>query len=135
MRKLSNILLTFALFFQPFASLALLFGFQSQTSLFCTFYCRNFVRPKTFFPFFASFYYDLFIGVATIIFVILNLYEDLPNGSWPLIFSSWLYSWLAVEKIMQKQFETNYSSTIRNFVAPIFFGVWIIFSGRWLLWG
>ena len=34
---------------------------------------------------------------------------------------------LQLKKIMQKQFETNYSSTIRNFVAPIFFGVWIIF--------
>ena len=128
MRKLSNILLTFALFFSAMCFVSSTISFsESNIIVLILSIVGILLGLRLFFPFFASFYYDLFIGVATIIFVILNLHEDLPNGSWPLIFSSWLYSWLAVEKIMQKQFETNYLSTIRNFVAPIFFGVWIIF--------
>ena len=121
MRKLSNILLTFALLFSAicFVSSTIWFS-ESNIIVLILSIVGILLGLRLFFPFFASFYYDLFIGIATIIFVILNLHEDLPNGSWPLIFSSWLYSWLAVEKIMQKQSENNYSSTIRNFVAPIF---------------
>ena len=95
MRKLSNILLTFALCFSAicFVSSTIWFS-ESNIIVLVLSIVGILLGLRLFFPFFASFYYDLFIGVATIIFVILNLYEDLPNGSWPLIFSSWLYSCL-----------------------------------------
>ena len=126
--KLSNILLIFALLFSAicFVSSSIWFS-ESNIIVLILSMVGILLGLRLFFPFFTSFYYDLFIGVATIFFVILNLYEDLPYGSWPLILSSWLYSWLAVEKLMQKKFENDYLSTTRNFVAPIFFGVWIIF--------
>ena len=128
MIKLSNILLFFALFFSftCFVSSCISFS-ESNLTVFILSFVGILLGLRLFVPFFTSFYYDLVIGLATIIFVISNLYRELPYGSWLLILSSWLYSWLAVEKIMQEKFNDNYSSAIRNSVAPIFFGVWIIF--------
>ena len=87
--KISNILLFFALLFSAACLVSSSISFpESNIIILILSMVGILLGLRLFFPFFASFYYDLFIGVATIIFVILNLYKVLPYGSWPLIFSS-----------------------------------------------
>ena len=71
---------------------------------------------------------DFLFSIIGMMIIINYVYSSVPDGFWFLFIATWLYGWIAVEKITNQDTLPGYLKKIAIIVVPIFFGAWILFT-------